>query len=138
MRNLTSPDLLLVALISLCSVMLCFWFLMATGRARATYKIAAPAMTGDPAFERVARVHANTLENLVPFLVALWLCALLYSPLAAVVLGFVWLIARIWYALAYWRDAAKRSLPFTISMVATGCLVIAALFGIVRDFMLAS
>jgi glutathione S-transferase len=138
MRNLTSPDMLLVALISLFSVMLCFWLLLAVARARATYKIAAPAMTGDPAFERVARVHANTLESLLPFLVPLWLCALLFSPLAAVVLGFVWLIVRIWYALAYRRDAAKRSLPFTLSMVATGLLIIAALIGIVRDFMLAS
>ena len=136
MRNLATPDMLLIALISLLSLLLCLWFSIAVSRARGTYKIAAPAMTGNPDFERVARVHANTLENLVPFLVALWLCALLFSPLVAVVLGFVWLIARIWYALAYYSDAAKRGPGFGLSAVATVLLIIGALIGIVRDWLL--
>lgn len=136
MQNLASPDMLLVALISLLSLVLCFWFSIAVSRARTRYKIAAPAMSGSPDFERVARVHANTLENLVPFLVALWLCALFFSPLAAVVLGLVWLIARIWYALAYYGDAAKRGPGFGLSAIATVLLIIGALIGIVRIWLL--
>lgn len=136
MRNLATPDMLLVALISLLSLMLVFWFSIAVSRARGAYKIAAPAMTGNPDFERAVRVHANTLENLVPFLVALWLCALLFSPVAAVVLGVVWLIARIWYALAYWRDAGKRGPAFGLAGLATVLLILGALIGIVRDFLI--
>ncbi len=136
MANLMTPDMLLVSLISLLSLVLCFWFSIAVARARTRYNIAAPAMTGNPDFERIARVHGNTLENLVPFLVALWLCALLLSPLAAVVLGFVWLIARIWYALAYYRDAAKRGPGYGLSALATIALIVGALIGIVRDFIL--
>jgi len=35
------------------------------GRARAKYGISAPAMTGNPDFERANRVHINTLESLI-------------------------------------------------------------------------
>lgn len=136
MRNLATPDMLLIALISLLSLLLCFWFSIAVARARTRYKIAAPAITGNPDFERVMRVQANTVENLAPFLVALWLCALYASPLAAIVLGFVWLIARIWYALAYYRDAAKRGPGFGLSAFATIALIIGALIGIVRGFLI--
>lgn len=137
MRNLATPDMLLIALISLLSLMLYFWFSIAVGRARSRYKIAAPAMTGNPDFERVVRVQANTLEQLVPFLVALWLCALFFAPLPAVVLGVIWLFARIWYALAYYRAAAKRGPGFGLSAIATILLLIGALIGIVRAFLLA-
>ncbi len=43
--------------------------------ARGKYKIAAPATTGDPGFERAYRVQMNTLENTLVFLPALWLAA---------------------------------------------------------------
>jgi glutathione S-transferase len=138
MRNLATPDMLLVALISLLSLVLSFWFGIAVSRARGTYKINPPAMTGNPDFERVVRVHANTVEHLVPFLVALWLCALLFSPVAAVALGCVWLVARIWYGVAYWRAAAKRIPAFGISAAATALLIIGALIGIVRDLLIVS
>ncbi len=49
--------------------------MISAGRARGRYKIAAPAMTGDPMFERHVRVHANTLESLPFFLPSLWLFA---------------------------------------------------------------
>jgi glutathione S-transferase len=136
MRNLATPDMLLVALISLVSLVLCIAFAIAVSRARVTYKIAAPAMSGNAAFERVVRVHANTVDNLAPFLVALWLCALLFSPVAAIVLGSIWLIARLWYALAYYRDADKRVPAFGLSIAVTVLLIIGALIGVVRDVML--
>ena len=40
-------------------------FGMLVGKARGTYGIDAPAITGYPIFERYYRVHQNTLENLV-------------------------------------------------------------------------
>jgi len=136
MRNLATPDMLLIALISLLSLVLVFWFGIAVSRARRRYHINPPTMIGNPDFERVVRVHANTVDNLVPFLVALWLCALLFSPLGAVVLGVIWLLARVWYALAYYRAAEKRVAPFGVSTFCTALLIIGALIGIVRDFLL--
>ena len=41
-------------------------------RARTRHGIKAPAITGHPQFERVHRVHVNTLELLVAFLPALY------------------------------------------------------------------
>ena len=49
-----------------------FAFSWKVGRARAKYKIAAPATVGHPDFERIFRVHQNTLENLMIFLPGLW------------------------------------------------------------------
>ena len=48
-------------------------------RARAAFAIKAPATTGHPDFERIFRVHINTLEWLPTFLVPLWLCAIYLS-----------------------------------------------------------
>ncbi len=42
-------------------------FGMLVGKARGTYGIDAPAITGHPVFERYYRVQQNTLENLVLF-----------------------------------------------------------------------
>jgi hypothetical protein len=52
------------ALITLLALLLYMGMIIGVGRARAKYKIAAPAMTGDAAFERHFRVHMNTLESL--------------------------------------------------------------------------
>ena len=54
------------------SLVLYFFTTAYAGRMRERHKIEAPAMTGHPDFERANRVQANTLENLVPFLAALW------------------------------------------------------------------
>ena len=54
------------------------------GRARAQYGVRAPATTGHPQFERVYRVHQNTLEALIIFVPALFVFACYLSfPWAA-------------------------------------------------------
>ena len=64
-------------------------------RARGRYKVPAPATAGDPAFERVYRVHQNTLEQLVVFLPSLWLFSTFVSPLWGGAIGLLWVLARI-------------------------------------------
>ncbi|HLY53305.1 MAG TPA: MAPEG family protein, partial [Steroidobacteraceae bacterium] len=44
-----------------------FYFGLAVARARATYKVPAPATSGNEVFERYFRVHMNTLEQLIIF-----------------------------------------------------------------------
>ena len=101
-------------------------------RARGRHRIQAPAMTGDPAFERVVRVQANTLEHLVPFLAALWLCAVFWAPLPAALLGVVWLIGRGVYAIGYYRSAPGRHPGFVIGMIALILLILGAAYGLIR------
>jgi glutathione S-transferase len=73
---------------------------MRVGRARARYGIKAPAVTGNEHFERAYRIQMNTVEQMVFFLPALWLCAVLLSDIAAAVGGLIWVIGRAVYAAA--------------------------------------
>ena len=78
------------------------------GRARQTYGVEAPATTGNPDFERYFRVHANTLESLIVFLPAVYIFSYAVNYHVGVVLGLLFIIARIVYANGYLSAAAKR------------------------------
>ena len=104
------------------------------GAARRQFGIKAPATTGDPDFERVFRVQMNTLEQLVLFLPALWLAAVVFADLWAAVLGAVWVVGRIVYARAYYRDAAARGPGFLLTVLPTFILLMLATFSILRGF----
>lgn len=100
------------------------------GRARSKYGIKAPATTGNVDFERVFRVHQNTLEHLVVFLPALWMFGTYVSDLYAGLLGVVWTIGRIIYAQSYYADAAKRAPGYGISLAAVLVLLLGSLVGV--------
>lgn len=102
------------------------------GRARAKYGIRAPAITGNEAFERVFRVHQNTLENLVIFIPAVWIFAAYLSPAWAAGLGVVFIVARVEYARGYITAAQKRSIGAGISGIVLIALVVGGLVGVSR------
>lgn len=79
------------------------------GRARQRYGVEAPATTGNPDFERYFRVHENTLEALIVFLPAVWIFSMVVNYHVGVVLGLLFIIARIVYANGYISAAAKRA-----------------------------
>lgn len=118
-----------VAIVTALSLLVFFVFSMNVGRARAKYGIKAPATSGDPAFERVFRVHYNTMENLVMYLPALWMFAFYVSTLWASALGIVWIIGRLLYSRAYTADAGKRTPGAAISTLAALALLIGGLIG---------
>jgi len=122
------------ALITLGVVLLLFAVAGNVGRARSKYKVRAPATTGNPAFERAYRVQMNTLENAVAFLPVLWLFAAFVSGLWSASLGAVWLAARVWYAIAYQRNAAKRGPAFGLSFLVFAVLALGAAWGVARSF----
>lgn len=101
------------------------------GRARGKYGVEAPAVHGDPAFERAFRVQQNTLEQIVLFLPALWLFAWFVSGGWASVIGLIWIAGRAWYAKSYYADAAKRGPGFGLAGMATIVLMIGSVAGIV-------
>ncbi len=102
------------------------------GRARAKYGIAAPAMTGNPVFERVNRVHVNTLENLIIFVPAVWIFGQYTSATWAAVLGALFVIGRAIYAIGYISAAEKRSIGAGISGIVNLVLIAGALVGVIR------
>ena len=104
--------------------------------ARSRYKVAAPATTGDPDFERYFRVQQNTLEQLVVNIPCLAIFAATSSPLWAALLGFGFVVFRAQYAVGYYRKAAARHYGFLWGSVCTGALLLGALFGVSRNLYL--
>ncbi len=122
---------LLVALVTLLSLLTYFWMSVRVPAARIKAGIPAPAMTGEPVLERTIRAHYNTLEWLPIYLVSLWLFAIYWNDMVAAAMGGVWIIGRIAYALGYAADAAKRGPGFLIQSIATAVLLFGALGRIV-------
>jgi uncharacterized MAPEG superfamily protein len=105
----------LIAIVTVLALLQFFWFGIEVGQMRGKYEIKAPAVSGDPAFERMFRVQQNTMEQLVLFLPALWLYAQMVKPLWGAGFAVAYLIGRFMYRIAYVRDPAGRSAGFAIS-----------------------
>ncbi|MPZ11701.1 MAG: MAPEG family protein [Kiloniellaceae bacterium] len=113
-----------------------FYFFLATrvAAARGKFSVKHPATTGHPDFERVVRVHMNTLEWLPTFLVPLWLCAIYLNDLAAAVLGLVWIGGRVLYFLGYSKAVEKRLPGFLVQTTVCLLLFIGAIAGVVMHW----
>jgi glutathione S-transferase len=120
----------LVSLVTIAALLVLLTVTLNVGRSRVKSGIKAPQMTGDPDFERAVRVHQNTLEQIVIFLPALWIFAQFVQPIAAAILGSVWVIGRILYAWGYYQAAEKRGPGFGISFLATVLLLLGSIGGI--------
>ncbi|HAU68527.1 MAG TPA: MAPEG family protein [Gammaproteobacteria bacterium] len=99
------------------------------GGARGKYDVKAPATTGNEIFERHMRAHMNTLEQLVMTLPALWLCAYFFRADVAAILGAIFLIGRVMYAIGYVNEPSKRGNGMMIGFVASLGLLGCSLFG---------
>lgn len=121
-----------VGIVSLLALLVYLWMGVRVGGARRKCGISAPTMTGDPVLERHIRVQANTLEWLPVFLTSLWLFALAWQPqdltgTIAALLGLIWIVGRVLYAVGYVADPKKRELGFLIQTLATAVLLFGAL-----------
>ena len=96
------------ALVTCLAILFYFFTTIQVSKARATFGIKAPAISGNPDFERVFRVQMNTLEWMPIFLPSLWLFAIYISDGVAAVLGLVWIAGRILYMTGYSQAANKR------------------------------
>jgi uncharacterized MAPEG superfamily protein len=122
----------LVLLVILVALVEYIVFAGLVGRARGRYGVRAPATTGNPEFERVYRVHQNTLEALVVFIPAIWIFGRYLSGYGAAALGVVFILARAIYAVGYMRDPEKRGPGAGLTGIVNIVLVLGALFGVVR------
>jgi glutathione S-transferase len=124
----------LTALVTCLAILMYFLFSFQVGKARATYGIKAPAVSGNPDFERIYRVQMNTLEWMPAFLPALWLFAIYVSDAIAAALGIVWIIGRVLYMMGYAKAANKRGPGFAIQGGAAAILWLGAVVGILWRF----
>jgi uncharacterized MAPEG superfamily protein len=128
----------LVLLVVLLALVEYIVFQALVGRARAKYGVRAPATTGHPVFERVNRVHQNTLESLVVFIPAVLTFGCYLSAHWAAGLGVVFIIGRAIYAVGYFRDSEKRGPGAGITGITNVALVIGAIVGVVRALLSAT
>jgi glutathione S-transferase len=119
------------ALVTCLAILFYFLTSFRVGKARGTFNIPAPAMSGNPDFERIFRVHMNTLEWMPIFLPSLWLYAIYISDPVAAGLGVVWIAGRILYMIGYSKAANKRGPGFGIQALACGILLLGSLGAIV-------
>ncbi|OSZ63762.1 hypothetical protein CAP39_14050 [Sphingomonas sp. IBVSS1] len=111
------------------ALMVYFWITLNVGRARGTYGVPAPQSGGHPEFDKRYRVQMNTVEQLVWFVPALIIGVPVLGDLVAGSLALVWSLGRIIFAVTYYRDPAKRSLGFALTMLPTFVLLIAGAWG---------
>jgi glutathione S-transferase len=111
-------------------------FGFAVGRARTRYEVPAPATSGHEVFERYFRAQMNTLEQLVVFLPAMLLFARYINPLAAAVLGALFIIGRALYFRGYVQAPEARHAGFVLSAIPNVTLLIGGLIGSIRAILL--
>lgn len=120
-----------VHIVALLAVLQFIAFGLLVGSARTRYGIRAPATFGHEQFERMFRVHGNTLEVLVCFLTALFIAAAYWPGEYVAAVGAVYLLGRVVYWRAYLANPAGRGLGFALSMMPTLALIVAGLVGAV-------
>lgn len=126
-----------IALVTLATVLLLFWVAVLVGRARGKYGVKAPATTGPDGFDRAYRVQMNTQESALMFLPALWTAAHFGLAWISALLGVLWLVSRVWYAVAYANPEGNRGPAFGLSMLALLGLLIQAFWGVIWTLVLA-
>lgn len=122
-------------LVTIAALVMYFALTLNVGRARFKYGVKPPAMTGDPNFECAVRIQQNTLEQMVFFLPLLWLFANYLNALWAAVLGGVWVLGRILYAVGYAQAPEKRAPGFAISSLSSLALLVGASVGLIRSLL---
>lgn len=103
-------------------------------RARSRYGVKAPAIAGNPDFERTFRVHQNTLESLIVFVPSVWIFGLYISAAWAAALGAVFIVSRVIYAVGYIQAAEKRGPGAGLSGLVMAVLVVGGLIGLGLTF----
>jgi len=122
----------LVQLVIALAMVQFFFFLFAVSRARTTYKVPAPATTGNEMFERYFRVQMNTLELLVMFVPAIVIFSQYFGGYLGAGLGVVYLIGRLVYFTSYVKDPGLRSRGYGLSVLPIMIMIAGAIIGAIR------
>ena len=98
-----------VVLTAIASTLMTSFLGFQVGSARKRFKVQYPTMYDDkqPVFNCYQRAHQNTLENYPQFLILLVFGGLSH-PVAASVLGAIWIVSRFFYAYGYYTGEPKN------------------------------
>lgn len=126
-----------IAIITILALIQAYAFAIQVGQARMQHGVMAPDTSGHEDFDRIFRVHQNTLEQLIIFVPALWIFGFYVHALAGAGLGLVFLIGRFVYRAAYLQDPASRSMGFGLGAAALAILMLGGLIGAAMSYMAA-
>jgi glutathione S-transferase len=121
-----------VIIISVLVLLQYTWFAAQVGAMRARHNVKAPAMSGAPEFERMCRVHYNTMEQLVMFLPLMWIFANYVNATWAAGFGVVFLVARFIYRSAYLKDPSSRRTGATLTILPSLVMAVWLLIAAIR------
>jgi len=125
----------LIAIVTVLALLQFVWFGMQVGSMRGKHEVKAPAMSGHPEFERVLRVHYNTMEQLILFLPAIWLYGHMVNPVWGAGIGVIYLIGRFVYRAAYLKDPAGRSAGFMLTFIPVAVMLVWVLIVAVKNLL---
>lgn len=114
----------ITAIVTVLALLQYTWLGVQVASVRGKHGLTAPAMSGHPEYDRMFRVHYNTMEQLVLFLPALWLYGHMVSHLWAAGFGAVFLIGRFVYRAEYLKDPASRTLGFAMTFLPSATMLI--------------
>ena len=137
--TLSAPATLLTAAVTLLAVLVALWTAILVSRTRRKVGIPPPAVTGSPDLECALRVQANTVEQFILFLPALWVAAIYFGGWIVPAIGLIWCVGRILFALGYKAIKPQARAPgFALTILSTLVLVVLGVIGIVQAWMAVS
>lgn len=116
---------------TLAALLTYFWMIRNVGLMRMKLGIKAPEMNGPTEFLSVQRVQANTVEQMLLFFPSLWMCAVFLGDKWAAAGGVLWVVGRLMYAQAYYRDPSKRGPGFSLTVAASFLLMSGTVVGLI-------
>jgi glutathione S-transferase len=132
-----SKELLFPALATIVAVIVYFSQSIFVAVGRTKHNVPLPKTTGiSDDFDRVWRVHYNTLEQMPVFLPLLWIFALTASAFWAGILGLLWSVGRIGYMVGYYKSVKGRSNPVSyLSSVAVLVFLVGSLWAVISGLL---
>ena len=123
------------ALVTVISIIVIIVFMFRVGMGRGKYKVDAPKMSGHETWDKLFRIHANSVEQAVIFYPALWLAALTGGDVIAASFGAVWVVGRIIYSYAYGKNPKSRAPGMLMTFGSTAFLAGIALYHILSGLL---
>ena len=119
----------LVAIVTGLALLQAFVFAFQVGKMRGKHGVSAPAMSGHPEFEKMFRVHQNTIECLVLFVPAIWMFGYYVHAEIGAGIGLLFIIGRHIYRGAYLGDPKNRGKGFGLGALSMMVLLVGGMIG---------
>ena len=105
-------------------------FTFQTGISRPNKEVYAPKTSGNEIWERMFRVHQNTLEQLIIYIPGVLIFSHYIGYLWVLIPGITFIVGRQIYAITYVKNPKSRTLGFGLTIVSNVALVIGGLIGV--------